>query len=564
MSQLFGFQIQRKEGKKGQSPVPPNAEESIAVAAGGYYGTYVDTDNQARNEYEMIRRYRDMALHPECDSAVDEVVNEFVVSDAHDTPVEINLDNLDAGMGIKKKIRDEFEYLKRLLNFDNRAHEIVRSWYIDGRLYYHKVIDLENPKKGITELRYIDPMKIKKVRQKLDQKKNLDSLQRQAIKGTALEYEYGTFVDYYLYNPKGFYKGGVLGPVGDMSLSQGVKMAIDSITFCPSGLQDLNKRMTLGFLHKAIKSLNQLRMIEDSLVIYRLSRAPERRIFYIDVGNLPKVKAEQYLRDVMSRYRNKLVYDANTGEMRDDKKHMSMLEDFWLPRREGGRGTEITTLPGGQNLGELKDVEYFKKKLYNSLNLPPSRLTDDNKGFNLGKTTEVLRDELKFTKFIGRLRKRFSEMFQDMLKTQLILKGVIAPEDWEDMKEHIQYDFLFDNHFNELKNIEMFNQRIATVTQMDPFVGKYFSVAHVRREVLGQTNRDMRELDKEMQQEIDQGLVMSPQDVNTFDTMDRQNTAFAPEIQAQQADDAVERELDKEKRAPKPPLSASKPTNNNK
>ena len=564
MSQLFGFQIQRKEGKKGQSPVPPNAEESIAVAAGGYYGTYVDTDNQARNEYEMIRRYRDMALHPECDSAVDEVVNEFVVSDAHDTPVEINLDNLDAGMGIKKKIRDEFEYLKRLLNFDNRAHEIVRSWYIDGRLYYHKVIDLENPKKGITELRYIDPMKIKKVRQKLDQKKNLDSLQRQAIKGTALEYEYGTFVDYYLYNPKGFYKGGVLGPVGDMSLSQGVKMAIDSITFCPSGLQDLNKRMTLGFLHKAIKSLNQLRMIEDSLVIYRLSRAPERRIFYIDVGNLPKVKAEQYLRDVMSRYRNKLVYDANTGEMRDDKKHMSMLEDFWLPRREGGRGTEITTLPGGQNLGELKDVEYFKKKLYNSLNLPPSRLTDDNKGFNLGKTTEVLRDELKFTKFIGRLRKRFSEMFQDMLKTQLILKGVIAPEDWEDMKEHIQYDFLFDNHFNELKNIEMFNQRIATVTQMDPFVGKYFSVAHVRKEVLGQTNRDMRELDREMQQEIDAGIVMSPQDVNTFDTMDRQNTAFAPEIQAQQADDAVERELDKEKRAPKPPVSASKPTNNNK
>lgn len=564
MSQLFGFQIQRKEGKKGQSPVPPNAEESIAVAAGGYYGTYVDTDNQARNEYEMIRRYRDMALHPEVDSAVDEVVNEFVVSDAHDTPVEINLDNLDAGMGIKKKVRDEFEYLKRLLNFDNRAHEIVRSWYIDGRLYYHKVIDLENPKKGITELRYIDPMKIKKVRQKLDQKKNLDSLQRQAIKGTALEYEYGTFVDYYLYNPKGFYKGGVLGPVGDMSLSQGVKMAIDSITFCPSGLQDLNKRMTLGFLHKAIKSLNQLRMIEDSLVIYRLSRAPERRIFYIDVGNLPKVKAEQYLRDVMSRYRNKLVYDANTGEMRDDKKHMSMLEDFWLPRREGGRGTEITTLPGGQNLGELKDVEYFKKKLYNSLNLPPSRLTDDNKGFNLGKTTEVLRDELKFTKFIGRLRKRFSEMFQDMLKTQLILKGVIAPEDWEDMKEHIQYDFLFDNHFNELKNIEMFNQRIATVTQMDPFVGKYFSVAHIRKEVLGQTNRDMRELDKEMQQEIDAGIVMSPQDVNTFDTMDRQNTAFAPEIQAQQADDAVERELDKEKRAPKPPVSASKPTNNNK
>ena len=563
MSQLFGFQINRKAGQRGQSPVPPAADEPIAVAAGGYYGTYVDTDNQARNEFEMIRRYRDMAIHPEVDSAVDEVVNEFIVSDAHDTPVEINLDNLQVGAGIRNRIRNEFEFIKRLMNFDNRAHEIVRTWYIDGRLFYHKVIDLDNPKKGITELRYIDPMKIKKVRQKIDNKPK-DSLARQAIKGTALEYEYGTFVDYYLYNPKGFYKGGVLGPIGDMSLSQGVKMATDSITFCPSGLQDLNKRMTLGFLHKAIKSLNQLRMIEDALVIYRLSRAPERRIFYIDVGNLPKVKAEQYLRDVMSRYRNKLVYDANTGEMRDDKKHMSMLEDFWLPRREGGRGTEITTLPGGQNLGELKDVEYFKKKLYNSLNLPPSRLTDDNKGFNLGKTTEVLRDELKFTKFIGRLRKRFSEMFQDMLKTQLILKGVIAPEDWEDMKEHIQYDFLFDNHFNELKNIEMFNQRIATVTQMDPFVGKYFSVAHVRKEVLGQTNRDMRELDKEMQQEIDAGIVMSPQDVNTFDTMDRQNTAFAPEIQAQQADDAVEREIDKEKRRPKPPVSASQPTNNNK
>ena len=568
MSQLFGFQIQRKEGKKGQSPVPPNAEESIAVAAGGYYGTYVDTDNQARNEYEMIRRYRDMALHPECDSAVDEVVNEFVVSDAHDTPVEINLDNLDAGMGIKKKIRDEFEYLKRLLNFDNRAHEIVRSWYIDGRLYYHKVIDLENPKKGITELRYIDPMKIKKVRQKLDQKKNLDSLQRQAIKGTALEYEYGTFVDYYLYNPKGFYKGGVLGPIGDMSLSQGVKMATDSITFCPSGLQDLNKRMTLGFLHKAIKSLNQLRMIEDALVIYRLSRAPERRIFYIDVGNLPKVKAEQYLRDVMSRYRNKLVYDANTGEMRDDKKHMSMLEDFWLPRREGGRGTEITTLPGGQNLGELKDVEYFKKKLYNSLNLPPSRLTDDNKGFNLGKTTEVLRDELKFTKFIGRMRKRFSELFQDILKTQLILKGVISPEDWDDMKEHIQYDYLFDNHFNELKEIEMMNQRMMTVTQMDPFVGKYFSVEFVRKNILGQTDKDMKEIDKQMKGDIASGLALDPAEINAMDQLTQANTALAPEIQAMQADDAAERETaaadDALARDLKRAKSAPKPTTNTK
>ena len=561
MSQLFGFQINRKEARKGQSPVPPNADEAIAVAAGGYYGTYVDTDNQARNEFEMIRRYRDMALHPEVDSAVDEVVNEFIVSDAHDTPVEINLDNLQSGAGIKNKVRAEFEYLKRLMNFDNRAHEIVRSWYIDGRLFYHKVIDLDNPKKGITELRYIDPMKIKKVRQKIDNTAK-DSLSRQAVKGTALEHEYGTFVDYYLYNPKGFYKGGVLGPVGDMSLSQGVKMAVDSITFAPSGLQDLNKRMTLGFLHKAIKSLNQLRMIEDSLVIYRLSRAPERRIFYIDVGNLPKVKAEQYLRDVMARYRNKLVYDSATGEMRDDKKHMSMLEDFWLPRREGGRGTEITTLPGGQNLGELKDVEYFKKKLYNSLNLPPSRLTDDNKGFNLGKTTEVLRDELKFAKFIGRLRKRFGEFFHDVLKTQLILKGIISPDDWEDMKEHIQYDFLFDNHFNELKEIEMMNQRMATVTQMDPFVGKYYSIEHVRRHILLQRDEDYREMDKQIKREIEAGLVIDPINVTELDMLDRQNTAFAPEIEAQSAEDDHQREIEAEKSKPK--LPQAKSSNNTK
>ncbi len=561
MSQLFGFQINKKVGKRGQSPVPPAADEPIAVAAGGYYGTYVDTDNQARNEFELIRRYRDMSIHPEVDSAVDEVVNEFVVSDNNDTPVEINLDNLSVGAGVKTKIRNEFEYIKRLLNFDNRAHEIVRSWYIDGRIFYHKVIDLENPKKGITELRYIDPMKIKKVRQKIDNTPK-DSLAKAAIKGTALEYEYGTFVDYYLYNPKGFYKGGVLGPVGDMSLSQGVKIAVDSITFIPSGLQDLNKRMTMSFLHKAIKSLNQLRMIEDALVIYRLSRAPERRIFYIDVGNLPKIKAEQYLRDVMARYRNKLVYDSQTGEMRDDKKHMSMLEDFWLPRREGGRGTEITTLPGGQNLGELKDVEYFRKKLYNSLNLPPSRLTDDNKGFNLGKTTEVLRDEIKFTKFIGRLRKRFSELFQDILKTQLILKGVIAPEDWDDMKEHIQYDYLFDNHFNELKELEMSNMRMQTVTQMDPFVGKYYSIEHVRRNILGQTDKDYKEMDKQIKAEIEAGLVMDPINVTELDMMDRQNSAFAPEIEAQQAEDDNQRAIEAEKAKPK--LPASKPSNNTK
>ncbi len=544
MSQLFGFQINRKEGQKGQSPVPPSADEPVSIAAGGYFGTYVDTDATARNEFELIRRYRDMSLHPEVDSAVDEIVNEFVVSDANDSCVEVDLNNLEVGAGVKKKIRDEFDKIKQMLNFDNRAHEIIRSWYIDGKLFYHKVIDLDNPKKGITELRYIDPLKIRKVRQKLS-KGSDDPRVNRALKGTALEYEWGQYIDYFLYNPKGYLRGGALGPIGDMSNSQGIKIAADSIAFCSSGVQDLNKRMHLSFLHKGIKSLNQLRMIEDALVIYRLSRAPERRIFYIDVGNLPKVKAEQYLRDVMSRYRNKLVYDANTGEIRDDKKHMSMLEDFWLPRREGGRGTEITTLPGGQNLGELKDVEYFKKKLYNSLNLPPSRLTDDNKGFNLGKTTEVLRDELKFTKFIGRLRKRFGELFHDILKTQLILKGVISPEDWDDMKEHIQYDFLFDNHFNELKEQELMTQRIALATQMDPFVGKYFSIEHIRRQILQQNEKEYKEIEKQMKSEIDAGLAMNPSDVNTFDMMDRQNAAFAPEIAAQQADDSHEREQEK-------------------
>ena len=535
MGQLFGFQINRKTEKKGQSPVPPLADEPVSIAAGGYFGTYVDTDATARNEYELIRRYRDMALHPEVDSAVDEIVNEFVVSDNNDSCVDINLENLDVGAGVKRKVRDEFDYIKRLMNFDNRAHEIVRSWYIDGRIFYHKVVDLDNPKQGITELRYVDAMKMRKVRQKLG-KMGMDPNISRAVKGSALEHEWGNYIDYYLYNPRGYLRGGAMGPVGDMSNSQGIKMAVDSIAFCSSGLQDLNKRMHLSFMHKAIKSLNQLRMIEDALVIYRLSRAPERRIFYIDVGNLPKVKAEQYLRDVMARYRNKLVYDASTGEIRDDKKHMSMLEDFWLPRREGGRGTEITTLPAGQNLGELKDVEYFKKKLYNSLNLPPSRLTDDNKGFNLGKTTEVLRDELKFTKFIGRLRKRFGELFHDILKTQLILKGVISPEDWDEMKEHIQYDFLFDNHFNELKEKELMTQRIQLATQMDVFVGKYYSIEYIRKHILEQSEKEYKEIDKQMQKEIDQGLAMDPIDVTQLDQMDRMNTAYAPEIQSQQAD----------------------------
>ena len=561
MSQLFGFQINRKEKGRGQSPVPPNADDGVNVAAGGYFGTYVETDAQARNEYDLIKRYRDMSLHPECDSAIDDIVNEFVVSDSNDTCVNIDLTNLQVGASVKKRIREEFEYVKRLLNFDMRAHELIRNWYVDGRTYYHKVIDLKDPAKGITELRYIDPLKIRRVRQKI---KKVDQVDPLAIRGTALEHEWGDYVDYYVYNPKGYGRQSAMIGTGDFSSNQGIKIAFDAITYVHSGLQDMNKRMHLSFLHKGIKSLNQLRMIEDALVIYRLSRAPERRIFYIDVGNLPKVKAEQYLRDVMARYRNKLVYDAATGEIRDDKKHMSMLEDFWLPRREGGRGTEITTLPGGQNLGELKDVEYFKKKLYNSLNLPPSRLTDDNKGFNLGKSTEVLRDELKFGKFIGRLRKRFSGIFHDTLKTQLILKGVIAPEDWDEMAEHIQYDYLHDNHFNELKELEMETQRIGLVTQMDAFVGKYYSVDYIRRSILGHKDEEIKEQDKLMSKEIDAGIVMDPADINTFDMMDRQNTAYQPEISAQQADDAHERSLEASKEQAKLKPAPSKTSSNAK
>ena len=561
MSQLFGFQINRKEKGRGQSPVPPNADDGVNVAAGGYFGTYVETDAQARNEYDLIKRYRDMSLHPECDSAIDDIVNEFVVSDSNDTCVNIDLTNLQVGASVKKRIREEFEYVKRLLNFDMRAHELIRNWYVDGRTYYHKVIDLKDPGKGITELRYIDPLKIRRVRQKI---KKVDQVDPLAIRGTALEHEWGDYVDYYVFNPKGYGRQSAMIGTGDFSSNQGIKIAFDAITYVHSGLQDMNKRMHLSFLHKGIKSLNQLRMIEDALVIYRLSRAPERRIFYIDVGNLPKVKAEQYLRDVMARYRNKLVYDAATGEIRDDKKHMSMLEDFWLPRREGGRGTEITTLPGGQNLGELKDVEYFKKKLYNSLNLPPSRLTDDNKGFNLGKSTEVLRDELKFGKFIGRLRKRFSGIFHDTLKTQLILKGVIAPEDWDEMAEHIQYDYLHDNHFNELKELEMETQRIGLVTQMDAFVGKYYSVDYIRRTILGHKDEEIKEQDKLMSKEIDAGIVMDPADINTFDMMDRQNTAYQPEISAQQADDAHERSLEASKEQAKLKPAPSKTSSNAK
>ena len=510
MSKLFGFSIEDTEplSPSAVSPVPPNNEDGVDhYMSSGFFGSYVDIEGVYRTEFDLIKRYREMALHPETDSAIEDIVNEAIVSDTNDSPVEIELSNLNASDGIKKKIRSEFKYILDLLDFDKKAHEIYRNWYIDGRIYYHKIIDLKNPQEGIQELRYIDAMKMRYVRQ---QKKKPGDKGGSAVyklkSDDPMDYDFPEIEEYFIYNPKSVYPTGNPMQTG---ASQGIKIARDAVTYCTSGLVDRNKGSTLSYLHKAIKSLNQLRMIEDSLVIYRLSRAPERRIFYIDVGNLPKVKAEQYLRDVMMRYRNKLVYDANTGEIRDDKKYMAMLEDFWLPRREGGRGTEISTLPGGQNLGEITDIEYFKKKLYRSLNVPPSRM-DGEGGFNLGRSSEILRDELKFTKFVGRLRKRFSNMFNDMLKTQLILKNIITPEDWEIMSEHIQYDFLYDNHFSELKEAELLNERLTLAQTAEPYIGKYYSQDYVRRKILRQTDIEILEQDKLIEEEIKKGVIPDP------------------------------------------------------
>ena len=507
MAKLFGFSIEDSESlsQTAVSPIPPNNEDgSDHYMSSGFFGSYVDIEGIYRTEFDLIKRYREMALHPEADSAIEDIVNEAIVSDTNDTPVEIELSNLNASDGIKDKIRKEFRYLLDIMDFDKKAHEIYRNWYIDGRIYYHKIIDLKRPQDGIQEMRYIDAMKMRHVRQ--EKKKEADKYKVSNTGDDPMDYEFPEIEEYFIYNQKGIYPTGNINAKGP---SQGVKLAKDAITYCTSGLVDRNKGSTLSYLHKAIKSLNQLRMIEDSLVIYRLSRAPERRIFYIDVGNLPKVKAEQYLRDVMMRYRNKLVYDANTGEIRDDKKYMAMLEDFWLPRREGGRGTEISTLPGGQNLGEITDIEYFKKKLYRSLNVPPSRM-DGEGGFNLGRSSEILRDELKFTKFVGRLRKRFSRMFHDMLKTQLILKNIVTPEDWDIMSDHIQYDFLYDNHFSELKETELFNERINVAATAEPYIGRYYSQDYIRRKILRQTDIEIKEQDELMAKEIEDGIVPDP------------------------------------------------------
>ena len=483
MAELFGFRIERPKKAEGSVPsfTTPTADDgTLDIAGGGFFGQVLDTDGREKTDLDLIRRYRNIAQQPECDTAVEDIINEGIVANEDDQAVQITLDRLPYPEKIKRRIRAEFGEVLRLLHFEQKGHDIFRRWYVDGRLFYHKIIDTKNPKQGIVELRYIDPTKIRKVRQVKKQKSNKTGVDMI----DAVE-------EYYLYNEKGLAGGG----------NSGLRIAPDAITYTPSGSVDGNSGRVLSYLHKAIKPVNQLRMIEDALVIYRISRAPERRIFYIDVGNLPKIKAEQYLKDVMNRYRNKLVYDASTGEIRDDRNHMSMLEDFWLPRREGGRGTEITTLPGGSNLGEIDDITYFQKKLYKSLNVPISRM-DSEAGFSLGRASEITRDELKFTKFVQRIRKKFVPLFTDILKTQLLLKGVIAPEDWEMMQEHIQYDFLQDGHFSELKDAELLNDRIQTLDSIQSYIGTFFSKEYVLKKVLRMNDAEISEMNDQIKKEL--------------------------------------------------------------
>lgn len=484
--QLFGFQITRRnkvqEDEQIKSFTPEQNEDgAVVIQSGSYYGTYVDLDGVVRNEIELITRYREMSMQPELETAIDEVVNEAIVNDENSQSVELNTDDLKQPEQIKKKIRDEFNYVLKLLNFGNMGHDIFRRWYIDGRLFYHVIIDNDKPNSGIQEVRYIDPRRIRKVREiqkAKDPQTGIELIKRQT--------------EYYLYNERG-----VVGANSNL----GSKIAVDSVVNVNSGLMDAKRSMVLSYLHKAIKPLNQLRMVEDATVIYRLSRAPERRVFYVDVGNMPTVKAEQYLRDIMVKYRNKLVYDSSTGEIKDDRKHLSMLEDFWLPRREGSKGTEITTLPGGMNLGELQDVKYFEQKLYKALGVPMGRL-DNQQGFSLGKSSEITREELKFSKFVQRLRNKFSTLFDDLLRIQLVLKKVCTEEEWKNFKEEIWYDYQKDNNFTELKEAELITNRILLLQYVDPFVGRYYSKEWVRKNVLKQSDDDIEEIDEQISKEI--------------------------------------------------------------
>jgi len=490
MAELFGFSIQKAQkdqGLSGKTFTDPTPDDgAIEIAGGGFFSSVLDTDGRERNELDLIRRYRDISMQSECDAAIEDIVNEGIISNLNDIPVNIDLTNLPYPDKIKRRMRAEFSEVLRLLNFNEKGHDIFRRWYIDGRMFYHKVIDNKDPQKGLQQLRFIDPTRIRKVR---ETKKDPDP----SVNGI----EMVTKVDeYYIYSDKGF------AAAGSQGNDQGIKIAADSIVYVPSGLLDNNSGRVISYLHKAIKPVNQLRMIEDAIVIYRISRAPERRVFYIDVGNLPKIKAEQYLKDVMNRYRNKLVYDATTGEIRDDRNHMSMLEDFWLPRREGGRGTEISTLPGAANLGEIDDIVYFQRKLYRSLNVPISRLEAEN-GFSMGRASEITRDELKFTKFVQRIRKKFTPLFVDLLKTNLLLKGIISPEDWPRMQEHIQFDFMEDGHFAELKDAELLNDRIQTLDGIQSYIGTFFSKEYVLKKVLNMTDAEIQEMRDQMKKELE-------------------------------------------------------------
>lgn len=488
---LFGFEIKRKgqekeDAKKQSFVAPQDADGSSYVQAGGYFGQYLDTEGvtDQASEGDLIRRYREIAMHPECDAAIEDIINEAIVSDSDSAPVDIILDDLDQPDTIKDQIKEEFDNIISLLQFNNYGHEIFRKWYVDGRVYYHILVDEKQPKRGIIELRPIDATRMTKVKQ-INQEKDEKT-------GVTLIKD---VEEYYMYRDAGLAK-----------TNQGIKISKDAIQYTTSGLLDSSRKKVLSYLHKAIKPVNQLRMMEDSLVIYRLARAPERRIFYIDVGNLPKGKSEEYLRGIMNQYRNKLVYDASTGEIKDDRKHMSMLEDFWLPRREGGRGTEITTLPGGENLGQIDDIIYFQKKLYKSLNVPSNRLEQEAQ-FSLGRSTEISRDEVKFQKFINRLRKKFSWMFLDLLKTQLILKGIISEQDWATFKEDIVIDFIQDSAFAELKENEIMRERIGLLTEMDQYVGQYFSKEWIRKNVLMQTEDDIERMKEEIDAEKASGEI---------------------------------------------------------
>ena len=495
MAELFGFSISRlkKQTDPKQSFTTAPADDGTqTIAAGGYFGQYLDMEGNSKTEADLIRRYREISLHPECDLAIEDIVNEAIVANENKEAVRVNVENLPYGKEVRRKIEDEFKEVLRLMQFNTKGHDIFRRWYVDGRIFYQKVIDRDSIKTGITELKYLDPRKIKRIRE-------VRKKRPEGVTGPNMLTVVDEFVEYYLFNEKGVIN----------STSGGIKIAPDTIAYCPSGLIDQNKNMVLSYLQKAVKPVNQLRMIEDAAVIYRIARAPERRIFKIDVGNLPKVKAEQYLRDVMARYRNKLVYDASTGEVRDDRNYMSMLEDFWLPSREGGRGTDITTLPGGQNLGEITDIEYFRSKLYRSLNVPVSRL-ESSSGFNMGRSSEITRDELKFTKFVQRLRKKFTELFNDILRTQLILKGIINEEDWQSVRDSITYDFLQDGHFAELKNTEIMRERMQLANEMRDYIGKFYSVEYIRKNILKQNEREMEDIDNQIKSEIDDGIISAP------------------------------------------------------